>query len=335
MPGTKAPKSPAQTLSGAVILLLLVVIGLGILYKQAHYDPLSWGRPTPPAGAAAVPAGGPLDLAGLKVEGLTPLGPPEQFNPQTLSDKIDGKAELYLSAGFKALVTRRYHLPANPQAWFETYVFDQGQDQGAYSVFSVQRRNQGHSLDLGAVAYLNGTSLFIMRGPYYVEVIAAGDSPELQAGMQAWAKAWLATTPAPAKQAGPVELELFPPEGLDRSSLSLLAANVFGCDQLDQVYAGSYQVNGQEATGFLSRRADAGQAQALAHTYVEFLLGAGGQEEPGQGLPPGARMVRIMDTYELVFSQGAFLAGVHGAETREAALDLGQRIHQRLTGAKP
>ncbi|MFH1032939.1 MAG: DUF6599 family protein [Pseudomonadota bacterium] len=334
MAKSQPPKNRAQTITGAAILLLLLAVAAGIIYKQAHYDPLSWGRPTPPPGAAG-PAGGPLDLAGLQVQGITPLGPPEQFNQQTLSDKIDGKAELYLSAGFQGLATRRYHLPQKPQAWFEAYVFDQGQDQGAYSVFSVQRRNQGQKLDLGAEAHLNGTSLFMLRGAYYVEVIAAGDSPELQAGMLAWAGAWLAATPAPAQAAGPGELDLFPPEGLDRPSLSLLAANVFGCDKLDQVYAGTYDLAGQEATGFLSRRADASQAQALAQAYVEFLLQAGGQEEPGASPLPGARMVKIMDTYELVFSQGAFLAGVHGAETRQAALDLGQRINQRLPGAKP
>jgi hypothetical protein len=334
MDSSRPPKSRAQTISGTAILLLLLVIALGILYKQAHYDPLTWGRPTPPPGAA-VPVGGPLDLAGLKLAGLIPLGPPEQFNQQTLSDKIDGKAELYLSSGFQSLVTRRYHLPDKPQAWFEAFVFDQGQDQGAYSVFSVQRRNQGRALDLGTVAHLAGTSLFMLRGGYYVEVIAAGDSPELQEGMQAWARAWLATTSAPAKEAGPSELDLFPPEGLDRQSLSLLAANVFGCDKLDQVFAGSYQVDGQEATGFLSRRGDAGQAQALGQAYLEFLRQAGGQEEPAEGAPPGAKLVRIMDTYELIFSQGAFLAGVHGAESRQAALDLGQRLYLRLQGAKP
>lgn len=334
MPTAKASPSRAQTLSGAAILLALLVVALGVLYKQAHYDPLSWGRPSPPPGAAG-PAGGPLDLAGLQAPGLTPLGQPESFNAQTLSDKINGKAELYLSAGFKALATRRYHLPGDPQAWFETFVFDQGQDQGAFSAFSTQRRNQGRALDLGAVAHLSGASLFILRGPYYVEVIASGDSPALGEAMQAWAKAWLATTPAPAKEAGTRELDLFPPEGLERASLSLLAANVFGCDKLDQVYAGSYLLKGQEATGFISRRADAAQAQALASAYAEFLLGAGGQEEPGKDLPPGGRLFGIMGTFELVFSQGAYLAGVHAAEDRQTALDLGGRIHQRLPGGQP
>ncbi|MBI5522474.1 MAG: hypothetical protein HY910_07595 [Desulfarculus sp.] len=334
MPTTQAPTSRAQTLSGAVILLVLLVVALGILYKQALYDPLSWGRPTPPPGAAG-PAGGPLDLAGLQVPGLAPLGPPESFNAQTLSDKINGKAELYLSAGFKALATRRYHPPSDPQAWFEAFVFDQGQEQGAFSAFSTQRRNQGQALDLGAVAHLSGTSLFILRGPYYVEVIASGDTPALQEGMRAWAKAWLALAPAPAKEAGQRELDLFPAEGLDRASLSLLSANVFGWDKLDQVYAGSYQLKGQEATGFISRRADASQAKALADAYVEFLLGAGGREEPGQGLPPGWRLLNIMGTYELVFSQGAYLAGVHAAEDRQTALDLGLAIHERLPGDKP
>ena len=41
---------------------------------------------------------------------LVPSGPVETFSPETLSDKIDGKAELYLSSGVKQLTTQRFKM---------------------------------------------------------------------------------------------------------------------------------------------------------------------------------------------------------------------------------
>ena len=54
--------------------------------------------------------------------------------------------------------------------------------------------------------------------------------------------------------------------------------------------------------------------------------------KPGAGLS-GVRMVELFGTYELVFSHGRVLAGVHGAEKREAAEQLARILKQRLSGA--
>ena len=332
MPVSRPSSSRAQTISGGVILLALALIALGVLYRQAHYDPAAWGRPTLAGGAAAT-AGGALDLDGLAAPGLKPLGPAERFNSQTLSDKINGKAELYIAAGFQALACRRYALDSDPAAWFEAFVFDMGQSRGAFSVFTVQRRNQGKALDLAPLAHQNGGSLFMLRGRYYLEIIGSSAAPALQEGMRAWARAWLPL--APASQAGPSDLELFPSQGLQAGSLALLASNVFGFDRLDQVFTGSYLLDGQEATLFLSRRDDPAQAAELAQAYAAFLLANGGAEAQAEGLPAGARLVGIMDTFELVFSQGPYLAGVHGGETQAVALELGRRLAARLVEAKP
>jgi hypothetical protein len=48
---------------------------------------------------------------------------------------------------------------------------------------------------------------------------------------------------------------------------------------------------------------------------------------------PGAKLVEIMDTFELVFSKGVMLAGVHGAENRKTAEELAFMLKQNLAGA--
>jgi hypothetical protein len=82
---------------GIGVLCLLAAVAMGFLAAQSRFNPAVTARQTI-AAAPSEPTG--LDLATLAPPGIEPLSPPEQFNPETLSDKINGKAELYFSAGF-------------------------------------------------------------------------------------------------------------------------------------------------------------------------------------------------------------------------------------------
>ena len=47
-----------------------------------------------------------------------------------------------------------------------------------------------------------------------------------------------------------------------------------------------------------------------------------------------SRLVEIMDTFELIFSEADILAGVHGAEDRKAAEKLALMLEEKLGGAE-
>jgi hypothetical protein len=342
MSASSAYPSRAQSLTSLVVLAVLALVALGVWLKQGSYDPRAWGVPPALKGqAAGVAGGGPLDplldLAALIPPGLTAMGPAESFDPGSLSDKIDGKAELYLAAGFKALATRRYQLAAEPALWLEAYVFAMAEDRGAFSVFSVQRRSEARTLDLTPNAYQTTNAVFLAQGPYYLEIVASAPRPELTEATRAWAKAWLALAPAPAAAAGPAEADergLLPP-GMLPESLSLLASDVFGFDKLNQVFVATYALGGEEATAFLSRRADPAEAGNLARDYAALLLANGGQARPVPEGLAGAQLIEVAGTWELVFSQGRFLAGVHQAESAAAAQELGMRLHDSLKKVGP
>ena len=99
-----------QTVLSMVILAGLVLIGIGIAITQSRVNAAILQKdellPTanmteqsdPPDSIAAFD---PLP------PGLKPLAALEMFNAGNLSDKINGKAELYLSAGFTGLVSQR------------------------------------------------------------------------------------------------------------------------------------------------------------------------------------------------------------------------------------
>src|SRR5512133_1136053 len=89
----------------AVLAGLLAIAG-GLLWTQSRFNPavVNFLKAAAPPGAAA--PGARTAILPLP-DGISPLTAPERFDRETLSDKIDGKAELYLSAGFIGLEAQR------------------------------------------------------------------------------------------------------------------------------------------------------------------------------------------------------------------------------------
>ncbi|MCF8033547.1 MAG: hypothetical protein K9K66_04790 [Desulfarculaceae bacterium] len=330
MPPSLAAPSRAQRLSGLAVLLALVLVAAGVLWQQASYDPASWGW------GGAAPGGGAGPLASLAVPGLEPREAGASFDPATLSDKIDGKAELYLAAGFERLYTRRYALKGQPAIWLELMLYRMKDQRAAFSVFSNQRRPGPTPPGLGPNAYATSNALYLANGPWYLEAVASAPDPALLKGLDAAARAIVAALPGDkAKAATPGEAELFPPQGLKPGSQVLLAKDAFGMAGLNQIFIAAYPAGAPERIAWLARRASPEAAQKEAEAYAKFLAVNGGAQAPAPKAIPGARLVELLGVWELVWPQGAYLAGVRGAESQEATLELALRLHQRLGGAKP
>ncbi|MEW5911745.1 MAG: DUF6599 family protein [Thermodesulfobacteriota bacterium] len=317
----------SQTMVGAVLLLVLAVVAAGVFWQQFRYDPTQWGRLASSAGQGAGP------LASLSLPGLSPLDAGQTFGPDTLSDKIDGKAELYLAAGFERLYARRYALTGQSAAWLEVFLFRMRSAEAAYSVFSSQRRAGAVPLTITQNAYRTSNAVYLANGSDYLEVVASAATPALQKAVLDAAQAYAQAQGV--KKSAASEAELFPPQGLQANSVVLLSKDAFGLAGLDRVYIATYPRGPQELMAFLARRADPAVAQAAAQGYVKFLLDNGGKQAPEPAGLPGARLVEIMGTWELVFSQGPFLAGVRGAEDQAATLALARLLRARLSEAKP
>ena len=155
--------SPRQKFLSMVILSILMVIGVGIFITQFRFNPgvlkkdvllqaSNKDKPSPQlvSNAYFVPL----------PEGLQPLTESEIFDARNLSDKIDGKAELYLSSGFTRLVSQRFRDERQADLWVEAFVYDMGNNQNAFSVFSAQRREDAESLGLTQHAYRTSNALF-------------------------------------------------------------------------------------------------------------------------------------------------------------------------------
>ena len=329
----KAKVGAAQKLTSYGILAVLGMIAVWLLIQQSSFNPavmvasrapLLQGRPQAVSGQA------PSATAALlpEVAGFTPLAPMESFGPENLSDKIDGKAELYLPAGFKAMSCRSFSLGAAGGAHVEVFLYDMGSPPNAYAVFSGQRRPGSPSIPLTANAYATANALFFTQGRFYVEIVADRASETLKSSLEAYAAALLAKLPSQGETPGPAAL--FPKEGLEPDSVRLNAADAFGLEGLNNVLTGEYSLKSGKATGFVARRDTPEQAQAEAKRYLDFLAANGYKkiETPG---PPGDIPVLVLDnSFEMVFVQGRTLAGVHDATSSAAALELAGKLKTAL-----
>ncbi len=354
--GKRAKKAGRrETVAGLVILAFLTAIAAGVFLKQFRYDPAIFTAAAPEAVTGAeTPAATASELEGLLPEGVRALSPIETFTSETLSDKIDGKAELYLSSGFVGLRCQRFVEEGGADSWMEVFVYDMGDMRNAFSVYSAQKRTDAEKLDLARFAYRTANALYFVHGKEYVEVVAASATPHVGEKMLAFGRNFVAMVPALAEveQDGRVadEFALFPPENLDAGSIALLSSDVFGFERLNNVLIAGYTIGGRPLTAFISDRGAPREAAELAEAYHKFLLENGGTDinapagianqenrEQTQGREvqgtaiPGAVFVQVFDTVEVIFTRGALLAGVHEADDAAAAAELALMLHRGLS----
>ena len=328
----KGQPTKSETYIGLGILLALAGIAIGVFLKQFYYDPAIFIGSTFKAGNSATST---VDLSGDTLsdlaEGMVPLSRPEIFGPENLSDKIDGKAELYLSAGFLSLLSQRLGEKGDPNSWMEVFVYDMGTMRRAFAVYSIQRRPDAENVDVSEFAYRTENALFFVHGRYYVEVIAAVTTLKMDKTMRSFARHFVGKTGVYDERID--ELTLFPRKQLDEDSITLLISDAFGFDRLDNVFMANYTLENTELTAFLSQRDNSSEASELVAAYHWFLIENGGVDVKSDINIPGAKLVEILDTFELIFSDGRFLAGVHAAEDKGQAEKFAGTLMQKLSGA--
>lgn len=320
------PRGTEKTV-GWLILLCLAAIAAVILIQQRSFNAAVLVAQR--AGESLV---GQAKVAEADVVRLPPelkvFGPLECFTPDNLYDKIDGKAELYLSAGFVRLSCQRFALKSAPDQWLEWFVYDMGTLPQAFSVFTVQRRPEHQPLELTQYAYRTQNALYFVSGSNYVEAVASSPDESLMQAMIDLARNFVARSGSAESSLG--RLNLLPKENLMPGSYMLQTANAFGFDQFTNVYTAQYKIGDSEVLAFVTTCADGKAAADLRDAYRAFLLENGGKEFSTTGNAAADKPIEIMNTIEMVFSTGNYVAGIHSAPKMEPAVKLAAELRRRL-----
>jgi hypothetical protein len=326
--------SAAERNVGYAVLAVLCAIAIFVLTRQSRFSPaVLVATQEPPLSerqqGKTVPASSELaSLIPQDLPSLIPLSAVEAFGPETLSDKIDGKAELYLASGFEGMVCRSFALGADPAPRIEIAIYEMDSPHGAYAVFSGQRRAGGEPSSLANKAYFTENALFFASGSYYVEVVADQATTAVRQSLEAIGSKVLAGLPAATEKLE--ETALFPRKGLVRETIRLSATDAFGLEGFNDIFTAEYHLDSGEATAFLSLRSTEEDAETWARNYLKFLKDNGYGESGTEGMPTGATVLKLDDALEVVMVRGRFLAGVHEATSRKAALDLAVDLDKEL-----
>lgn len=317
------------------ILIVLIIIGISIFLRQYRFDKDYFNASVMQAGqgdAAKESASG----DGLVIDvtapgGYSSMSDQENFDQISLSDKIDGKADGYLQAGFVRLATKRFVKDADPSQWFEFYLYDMGEPRNAFSVYSSQKREGVTPQAFTEFAYSTDNALFFACGSLYIEIISAVADEALIKDLIALSKVFVKSQSA--DNAELPELAFLPPEDLDMGSISLIAKNGFGYDKFDNIITATYLVNGNKIMAFISIRDNSEIAQELAKGYDDTLSEFVGTEriKPESDHIPGLIIADVFGEYELLFTKGNIIAGIHSAGDKDLGEEIAVRLYNRIS----
>lgn len=317
--------------------------GLAILLAELSKShvfskPAAPGKATSPQ-AAVVAQDGPLPkLAGPDVTGP---GEIRHFNPDTLYEKIDGKAQLYLSYNFAELLFTTY---AADDVSLDVYVYDMSQADNAFGIFKAEQGEEAETAPVGREGYYSGSSVFFWKGKYYVNVLASAATEEEAAGEAE-------QEGMSGDQARPIALKLakaianqlqdagqslwaeqvLPADNRVAGSFEFRKSDAFGLDFLKDVFSAQYKQDGQEMTLFVTRSASAEGAGQILKQYQDFSAKYGKVVESIEAGPARILVAENTGTYDVVFARDKYFGGATAAPNKDTAKGIVTKWVEQLT----
>jgi hypothetical protein len=326
--------SAKETVVGVVILVALAAAAAGIFFiKDSH-------RPEPNDVAAKAPEAAaqrsaetskPVEASATDFEippGAIDVNPPESFGPDSLSDKINGKSDFYLSAGFVKLSCRRFAQPETRTDWVDACSFIMKSPMDAFSVYSRQRRN-ADTLEFPNITrgYTTSTGFYFVTGNRYFEVNRSSDSD----AARKLAIEFVQGLPQPDSGASTIsELSLLPLESLIKGTETIHLSGAFGFTFPGPVVSAGYGDAANPVTVFVHQAESQQQASELVQACITDLTDMGAVRSSIRSTPEGSALFEAAGRFELVGSAGNLVYGVHDADGAQSALTVAQRTRLSL-----
>ncbi|MEA3226401.1 MAG: DUF6599 family protein [Planctomycetota bacterium] len=314
-----------------LLLVVLLIIALGVFRRQSDVDMSRFGIDMTTSAPLLKHVESDTQeqaLDALTPDGFKKLSEIETYGAGNLYEKINGKAPLYIEAGFVKLSTQRFINQVDENLVMELYIFDMARARNAFSVYSIQKRADVEMLPDMEFAYRTSNAFYLIHGEYYIELVGFSESDELSAAMAEVARKFSINLSV-HDDTGIPEIEHLPQENLIPGSIKLYLANAFGFKGFTNVFACRYKLGDEPITAFLSKRSDPQDAQTTVESYCNFLIDNDAETKPTANKTLndiGAKVLDFYGTTEIVFAAGPFVGGVHEAEDQQAAEELAARL---------
>ena len=254
------------------------------------------------------------------------MGGPEEYAEEDLFEKINGKAPFYTESGFVKLTTQRFSSEGDEDSWMEIYLYDMGGARGAFSVFSLQRREDVELLDEFGFGYKTSNGLYLAVDKYYVEIVGSSESDELSDAMVEVGKGLQAKI---GVGGGDINFGSFVEDGLVEGSISLHLDGAFGFAGLGDIFTARYLIDGKKVEAFLSERGSVEEAEAVAKSYYDFLIENGAKQKVADNEVFEGMVLDFYGEMKIVFSVGRFVFGISNAADQKVGEKLVLRFIEK------
>lgn len=280
--------------------------------------------------AYAEKASNPNLLAGLVPKGWHIREDIKQYIPDTLYEKINGRAEHYLAYDVINMTYVSFVDGTKGRRFFNLFVYDMGTLTRAFGVFSLEPLQDRPEVNLGRKGYRVEASYFFWKGAYYVQIISSEKGEDLQRiGME------IARTLAERiEDSGELVwgLTAFPEENRIPGTIQYFMRDALSLDFLKDTYTAQYRIGDKEVTAFLSRKDSPETAAKTLALYLDYLKDYGSiinrREADGVVMVTGD----INGTFDVVFLQGRLIGGVTLVENRTLAEQRATELLKHLSG---
>jgi hypothetical protein len=235
-------------------------------------------------------------------------GKPRHYTSQNLYEIIDGEAELYLSYGFKELVSLLYYRGSPEDTFFVVDVFDMGSPLNAFGLYSGFRHPEYRFEDIGAEGFVSDYGIKFYKGEYLIDIKAAGFSEICRKAV--WGAAREIARRIQAPDHAPELTEMLPAQGQTPRTLRYIQKEMLNQGFLPGGLEARYPVEGGEATGFVVVFDSSSAARKGFEELKEFCVVSGGLMN---AKVPGELSFSARTPYHgvlLVFLQGKTVSGV-------------------------
>jgi hypothetical protein len=349
--------SSRETLAGGAVILVLAGVTGWVAWRGAHpepglfqvdesllsdkgAEPAIYKRPKQPwiePGTESAQPGQPAPAAAAS--GIFPAtvidtewkaaGPVSEFDETNVYEKIDGREGFYKAFGFQRLHFLPLASASTKGLGIDIELFDMGAIENALGALAGEISNPGTQIEAGATGffYASANSGFMTQGKFYIRMIGSDATDAVRAKITALRAEFAAKLPgdklpwAYAVLTGRL--------GVKPADIEFIREDAFSIGGATEVYSAK---TGGDMQAFVSRRASADEAKALAAKFVEGFKAFDKPEPSPAGAAPD--VVFLKNEYngalDAVTTEGPFVVGVRLAPDVATAAQWIEKLRAEL-----
>ncbi len=265
----------------------------------------------------------------LKPKGWKIQDEVEVYKPINLYEKINGRAEYYLSYDMVWAIFAEFRRGSDNRLPIKLTVFNMGNPTHAFGVFSGERSMGVPQLNIGRDSYCSKTGYYIWHGQYYIQVNASDTTGKIE---QACLDLAHTLTEKLVDSGQPVAgLKILPSENLVSQSVQFFLVDALGHTFLKNTYTAKYAKGNMEIPVFLSCQ----DSPALAEEIITKFKGH--VKKYGKGVDPVSVddiEVLVCDMgryYDVIFQKGSSIGGVAGLKDKTQAIAASIDFYKKLS----